>query len=126
MKDFAATMAVAGSGLEAQSRRLRVISENIANVDTPGFRRKMLTFGQEVENGGVRIDDLVLDQAELPRVYDPTHPMADAEGYYEASNVELVLEIADAREAQRSYEANLRIFDQTRQMAQGLLALIKR
>ena len=126
MRDFSTTMAVAGSGLDAQSRRLRIISENIANADTPGFRRKMLTFAQEAERGGVAVTGLALDPAELPKVYDPSHPMADAEGYYEASSVELVLEIADAREAQRSYEANLRIFDQTRQMAQGLLGLIKR
>ncbi|MFN3993360.1 MAG: flagellar basal body rod C-terminal domain-containing protein, partial [Tabrizicola flagellatus] len=67
-----------------------------------------------------------LDRSELARVYDPGHPLADATGHYDGSNVDLVIEIADAREAQRSYEANLRMFDQTRQMTQGLFDLLRR
>ncbi|TVQ58333.1 MAG: flagellar basal body rod protein FlgC [Rhodobacteraceae bacterium] len=124
--DFIRKFNVASTGMEAQSRRLRVISENIANADTPGFQRKVLTFQEAHREGGVRVSGLTLDQTPLPRVYDPSHPMADAEGYYEGSNVSLVIEVADAREAQRSYEANLRMFDQARQMASALLDLIKR
>ena len=67
-----------------------------------------------------------LDRRELTRIYDPGHPLADETGYYDGSNVDLVVEIADAREAQRSYEANLRMFDQARQMAQRLLDLLRR
>ena len=67
-----------------------------------------------------------LDRTERTRVYDPSHPMADESGHYQGSNVDLVIEIADAREAQRSYEANLKMFDQTRQMSRGLLDLLKR
>ena len=67
-----------------------------------------------------------LDQGELVRVYDPTNPLAGEDGYYRGSNVDLVVEIADAREAGRSYEANLRMFDQARQMASALLDLIRR
>ena len=124
--DFLGTYSVAGTGLEAQSRRLRVIAENIANVDTPGFRRKQLTFAEAAADGGVDVTGLQLDQTPLPSVYDPSHPMADEAGYYFGSNVSLVVEIADAREAQRSYEANLRLFDQARQMSSALLDLIKR
>lgn len=120
------TMEIATSGMEAQSRRLRIISENIANADTPGFRRKMLTFDVNSESGGVAVGGVTLDPAELPKIHDPSHPMADPEGYYEGSSVELVIEVADAREAQRSYEANLRIFDQTRRMSSALLDLLKR
>ena len=126
MADLPNVMSVATSGMEAQSRRLRIISENIANADTPGFRRKMLTFDVNSENGGVAVGGVRLDPAELPKIHDPAHPMADAEGYYEGSSVELVMEVADAREAQRSYEANLRIFDQTRRMSAALLDLLKR
>ena len=126
MADLPNVMSVATSGMEAQSRRLRIISENIANADTPGFRRKMLTFDVNSENGGVAVGGVTLDPAELPKIHDPAHPMADAEGYYEGSSVELVMEVADAREAQRSYEANLRIFDQTRRMSSALLDLLKR
>ncbi len=126
MTDFPGVMKVASSGMEAQSRRLRMISENIANADTPGFRRKMLEFNVNGENGGVAVGRVTLDPADLPKIHDPAHPMADADGYYEGSSVELVIEVADAREAQRSYEANLRMFDQTRRMAGALLDLLKR
>jgi flagellar basal-body rod protein FlgC len=124
--DFLSTFSIAGTGMDAQARRLRMISENIANVDTPGFRRKMLAF-EEIANGeGVRVGPTSLDQGELPQIFDPGHPMANDEGYYEGSNVSLVVEIADAREAQRSYEASLRMFDQARQMSSQLLDLLKR
>ncbi|SEA91544.1 flagellar basal body rod protein FlgC [Rubrimonas cliftonensis] len=126
MVDFSDVQKVASSGMQAQSQRLRVIAENIANADTPGFRRKMLAFGVERGTGGVAVDAMAFDNAELPKVYDPSHPMADAEGYYEGSSVRLMVEVADAREAQRSYEANLRIFDQTRRMSASVLDLIKR
>jgi flagellar basal-body rod protein FlgC len=122
--NFLSNFSVAGTGMDAQSRRLRVISENIANADTPGFRRKVLSFA-EAERG-VAVTALTLDQTELPKVYDPAHPLADAQGYHDGSNVSLVVEMADAREAQRSYEANLRMFDQTRQMSGALLDLLKR
>ena len=75
---------------------------------------------------GVGIDQVQLDQRELPKIFDPSHPLADSSGHYAGSNVDLVIEIADAREAQRSYEANLKMFDQTRQMSAGLMDLLRR
>lgn len=124
--DFLSTFSVAGTGMEAQSRRLRVIAENISNADTPGYRRKQLTFEEAQENGGVAVTGLELDQAPLAQVYDPDNPLANDEGYFLGSNVSTVVELTDAREAQRSYEANLRLFDQARQMSSQLLDLIKR
>ena len=124
--DFLSTFSISATGMDAQSRRLRMISENIANVDTPGFRRKMLTFAEALNGDGVTVGRTELDPAELPQVYDPSHPMANEDGFYDGSNVSLVVEIADAREAQRSYEANLRMFDQARQMSSQLLDLLKR
>ena len=67
-----------------------------------------------------------LDRSELVRIYDPGNPLAGADGSYLGSNVDLVVEIADAREANRSYEANLKMFDQARQMASSLLGLLRR
>ena len=64
--------------------------------------------------------------APLASVYDPSNPLADDTGHYDGSNVDLVIEIADAREAQRSYEANLKMFDQARQMTQSLFDLLRR
>ncbi len=130
MSDFRIALAAAASGMQAQSGRLRFVSENIANADTPGYRRKVAPFETLVEGGKptgqVALGKVMLDQSELPAIYDPSHPLANQLGYYDGSNVDLVVEIADAREAQRSYEANLKMFDQTRQMSRALLELLRR
>ena len=128
MGDYANTLAVAASGMEAQSMRLRYISENVANADTPGYRRKVAPFEAAMGHGpgAVSLGDVTLDPADLTRVYDPGNPLAGPDGSYDGSNVDLVMELQDAREAQRSYEANLKLFDQARQMSQGLLELLRR
>lgn len=129
MGDLSASLEVSASGLRAQAQRLRHTSENIANTDTPGYRRKTVSFEEVAgsgEIGGVRTGQVRLDQTDPQRMYDPNHPLADDTGHYDGSNVDLVVEIADAREAQRSYEANLKIFDQARQMSAGLLELLRR
>lgn len=123
-------MGISASGMQAQTERLRHVSENIANVDTPGYRRKTVPF-EEIVSGGertgkVRTGPVELGRGELSRIYDPSHPLADAAGYHDGSNVDLVVEIADAREAQRSYEANLRLFEQARQMSRSVLELLRR
>ncbi|SMX26129.1 Flagellar basal-body rod protein FlgC [Pelagimonas phthalicica] len=129
MSAFSEALSVTASGLKAQANRLRVVSENIANADTPGYRRKTVPF--EVNNADtalarVETGRVNLDRSELTRIHDPSHPLADATGHYQGSNVDLIIEIADAREAQRSYEANLKMFDQTRQMSTGLMDLLRR
>ncbi|HEV8034690.1 MULTISPECIES: flagellar basal body rod protein FlgC [unclassified Yoonia] len=130
MTDFSDAISVATSGMKAQASRLRHVSENIANTDTPGYRRKAITFEEMVNlgrtTGEVAVGEVRLDRSELSRIYDPAHPMADAAGYYQGSNVNLLIEIADAREAQRSYEANLKMFDQVRQMSTALMDLLRR
>ena len=130
MTDLSNALALSASGLKAQSMRLRHVSENIANADTPGYHRKTVAFQEMVEGGrktgAVELGGVQLDRRELTRVYDPGHPLADETGYYDGSNVDLVVEIADAREAQRSYEANLKMFDQARQMSSALMELLRR
>ncbi|MGJ8588570.1 MAG: flagellar basal body rod protein FlgC [Yoonia sp.] len=130
MTDFSDAISVATSGMKAQANRLRHVSENIANTDTPGYRRKAITFEEMVSlgrpTGEVMAGPIRLDQSELSQIYDPAHPLADATGYYQGSNVNLLIEIADAREAQRSYEANLKMFDQVRQMSTALMDLLRR
>ena len=106
--------------------RLRHVSENIANADTPGYRRKMVGFQEAMDTGLVETTPVHLDQTPLESIYDPSNPLADGTGHYDGSNVDLVVEIADAREAQRSYDANLKLFDQTRQMTQSLFDLLRR
>jgi len=130
MSDLSKALDAAASGMRAQSARLRHVSENIANADTPGYRRKLVPFQQAMENGrvgiGVETGRVELDQRELPRMFDPSHPLADDNGHYLGSNVDLVVEIADAREAQRSYEANLKMFEQTRRMSSRLLDILRK
>ena len=130
MSDFSNSLQTAVSGMRAQSSRLRHVSENIANTDTPGYRRKIMNFEQVSKDGArtgeVKSAGISLDRTELTRIFDPAHPMSNEDGYYDGSNVELVVEIADAREAQRSYEANLKMFEQTRKMSSKLLELLRK
>ncbi|MBP7001953.1 flagellar basal body rod protein FlgC [Amaricoccus sp.] len=128
MSDIARTMQASASGMAAQAARLRLSSENIANADTPGYHRKTVSF-EEVVAGDARAvatGPVRLDQAETQRILDPTHPLAGDDGYREGSNVNMMIEIADAREANRSYEANLKMFEQARQMAGSLIDLLRR
>lgn len=130
MSDFSNALSISSSGLRAQAARLRHLSENISNADTPGYRRKLISFEAEMA-GRDRVTEVTpgrvrLDKSELEKIHDPTHPMADETGHYEGSNVDLLIELADAREAQRSYEANLKIFEQTRKMSSGLMDLLRR
>ena len=125
MSELGNSMAASAAGLAAQSSRLRITSENIANVDTPGYRGKQVTFVSDADDV-VRSSRVDLDRSALERVHDPAHPLAGADGYYDGSNVNLMIEIANAREAQRSYEANLRMFDQARQMSSSLMDIIRR
>jgi len=130
MSDFMNSLSASVAGMAAQSTRLRLSAENIANADTPGYRRKLVAFEQVVTGNGepatVRPGVVQPDRTPPERVYDPGHPLAGADGYYQSSNVNLMVEIADAREAQRSYEANLRMFDQTRRMTTSVLDLLRR
>ena len=130
MSDFLKALATSASGMQVQSARLRHVSENIANADTPGYRRKSIPFNEMMESGRttgkVETGAVQLDRRDLPQIYDPSHPLADEAGHYLGSNVDLVVEIADAREAQRSYEANLKMFEQARQMSSRLLEILRK
>ncbi|MEM7526515.1 MAG: flagellar basal body rod C-terminal domain-containing protein [Pseudomonadota bacterium] len=128
--DLKKSMMTAASAMGAQSLRMRLVSENIANNDTPGYRRKLTTFearmdratgAMEVRPGRVRLGDGAMREE-----YDPGHPLADGRGMVSFSNVDPVVEIADAREASRAYEASLSLFDQARRMRSSLLELIRR
>lgn len=127
---FSTALSIAASGMRSQASRITHVSENIANADTPGYRRKLISFepdhAMDAVPGSVTTGRVQLDQTPLPQVYDPTHPLADETGHYTGSNVDMVVEIADARQAQRSYEANLRVFDQVRQMSSSLADLLRR
>ncbi|WP_421759595.1 flagellar basal body rod protein FlgC [Devosia sp.] len=136
MNDFLSSMRIAATGLHAQTARMRVLAENLANADsagkTPGedpYRRKIPTFKSVMDNdiGGevVKIGKIALDQSEFQSRYEPGHPAADANGYVKYPNVNALIETMDMREAQRSYEANLNVVTVTRQMLGQTIDLLK-
>lgn len=130
MHDLVKAMQSAASGMSAQSFRLRIVGENVANVDTPGFQRKTVSFVNEMDRAlemtRVMPGQVVLDQSDPRETYEPGHPMANERGLVTYSNVNPLIEIADAREAQRSYQANMSIFDQARDMVSSTLDLLRR
>jgi len=127
MADFLSSLKIAASGLTAQSARIRVIAENIANADSAGrtpdddpYRRRIPTFEavMDKQSGGmtVRLGRLGYDMSAFNSRYEPGHPAADASGYVRYPNVNTLIETVDMREAQRTYEANLNVVTVTRQM----------
>ena len=130
MHDFLKALSASSSGMRAQGARLRIASENLANADSAGYQRKTINFTDLVDRGTgattVAIDRVDLDNSPLKLTYDPSHPLANAEGYVAGSNVNMLTEVADAREARRSYDANVSMFDQTRRMYGQILDLLRR
>ncbi|WP_454848187.1 flagellar basal body rod protein FlgC [Rhizobium binxianense] len=136
MDPLSAAMKIAGSGLEAQSTRLRIVSENIANArstgDTPGadpYRRKTITFGQEMDRANgvetVNVEKIGVDEGDFVTEYDPSNPAADEKGVVKLPNVNILIEMADMREANRSYDANLQTIKQTRDLISSTIDLLK-
>ncbi|MBY5536707.1 flagellar basal body rod protein FlgC [Rhizobium leguminosarum] len=136
MDPLSAAMKIAGSGLEAQSTRLRIVSENIANArstgDTPGadpYRRKTITFGQQMDRSNgvetVGVKKVGVDEGDFSIEFDPSNPAADQKGVVKLPNVNILVEMADMREANRSYDANLQTIKQTRDLISSTIDLLK-
>lgn len=134
--DISKAIAISASGMDAQTARLRVIAENLANQDstgsTPGaepYRRKTITFedrlDKEIGVDTVRVRNVGVDKSDLPKRYDPSHPAAGADGYVRIPNVNSFVEIMDMREAQRGYSANLNVMEVTRTMLTRTIDLLK-
>jgi flagellar basal-body rod protein FlgC len=134
--DVSSVFAISGSGLHAQSARMKVVAENIANADTtptaPGqkpYQRKVITFKDEFNKAlgayEVKVAGIRKDNSSFVKKFDPNHPAADPEGYVLAPNVKPILEGMDMREAQRNYEANLNTIDAARQMLLHTIDLLR-
>jgi flagellar basal-body rod protein FlgC len=134
--EFLQSLRIATSGLRAQSGRMRVIAENLANAEstarTPGgdpYRRKVATFvssfDRELAAQTVGLGKVEPDRSDFTTRYEPGHPAADASGYVKYPNVNALIETADLREAQRSYEANLNIVTATRRMILKTLDILR-
>ena len=130
------SLRIAASGLQAQSVRLRVISENIANAQSTGsepggdpYVRKTVTFDSELDRTlGVnltKVKSIGLDSTPFKLEHDPGNPAADDKGMVKMPNVDLLVELADMREANRSYEANLQVAKQSADMLNTTVGLMK-
>jgi flagellar basal-body rod protein FlgC len=135
--DLNASMVIAASGMRAQSNRMRVIAENIANASstasTPNgdpYRRKVATvksdFDRDLGATLVQAGKPVNDMSEFRSQYDPGNPAADKQGYVKLPNVNPLVEVMDMREAQRSYEADLNVMEATKSMLSRTVDLLKR
>ncbi|MEQ8403072.1 MAG: flagellar basal body rod protein FlgC [Roseitalea porphyridii] len=136
MDALTASLKVAGSGLHAESTRLRVVSENIANAsstgDTPGadpYARKTIAFQSALDRASqvsmVEIDKISVDRTAFVQEFDPSHPAADPDGYVKLPNVNPIVEMADMREANRSYQANLQVLKQARELISMTIDLMR-
>lgn len=138
MSDLYGAMTISAYGMKAQSQRVRVIAENMANSATaptkPGeepYRRKTVTFKNEMDRHKgmdlVQVDKIDEDRKhDFLMKYMPDHPGADANGYVKMPNVDPIIETMDMREAQRTYEANLGMIDQSRSMIMQTIDILRR
>ncbi len=136
MTDLMKSMNISAAGMKAQGTRLRVLSENVANAGSTAltpqgepYRRKLVTFGstldRELGMELVEVKNVTRDPSEFGLRYQPGHPAADTSGYVKTSNVNTMVEMTDMREAQRSYEANLRVMQAARTMLQRTIELLR-
>lgn len=134
--DFLNSMKVAASGLRAQSGRMRIIAENIANADSTAttqgadpYRRKMPSFktalDRETGVSVVEMGPVRKDSSDFKTRFEPGHPAANDQGYVKLPNVSTLIETVDMRQAQRSYEANLNVIQSTRTMMQRTLDILR-
>jgi flagellar basal-body rod protein FlgC len=134
--DFSKSMAVAASGLRAQTDRMKTIAENIANANSTSptkggepYRRKIATitqnFNDELGATLVNSGKPLPDKSDFKSQYDPGNPNADAQGYVKLPNVDSLVEIMDMRDAQRSYEADLTMMQTSKQMMASTVDLLK-
>ncbi len=134
---------ISASGLSAERTRMEVVARNIANAHATRtaqggpYRRQEVVFAAVLDDqlrgrrsgqsgsGGVQVVDIVDDASELPRVFNPGHPDANAEGFVVMPNVQLPIEMIDLMTANRAYEANLKVLQAFRQQAETALTLLR-
>lgn len=141
--DLLTALRISASGMSAQRTRLNVLSSNLANANSTRsadgsgpYKRKDPIF-QEVSAdtfdktldkaskklSAVTVSEIVTDDRPGPRLYDPTHPDADKEGYVTMSNVNVVTELTDIMGTSRSYEANVTAIRAAKEMVASALSI---
>lgn len=131
-----ASMSISGAGLEAQSNRLRIVSENLANANTTGtkpgedpYQRKTISFATVLDRVAgaqtVYVKEIGVDQAEFKLEFNPGHVAADDKGMVKLPNVNSLIEMSDMREAVQSYEANVQALKQARSLIQMTIDMMR-
>ncbi len=142
----------ASNGLEAQRLRMEIISQNVANASTPGYKRKIAIFAPKTNDAfgiimarqlgikeedllnfisgnqvtrGVQVSEVAIDQTPGQKMYMPQHPNADKDGYVEMSNVDSLMEMLEMMYATRGYKANLSIVEMAKSAARETLNIGK-
>jgi len=135
--DFFSALQIAAYGMRAQSGRMRVIAENLANADSVSnsatgepYRRRIPAmvsqFDRELSANVVEMIEPIADQTEFRMQFDPGNPRANAQGYVQMPNVNALVEMMDMRDAQRSYEANIQALEGARAMLVRTIDLLRR
>ena len=136
MDDLLKTFRISSAGMRVQGARLRVISQNVANADSlpqdpngKPYRRQSISFKNELDRAvgldTVRVNKVQPDMSSFGKRYEPNHPAADADGYVLTPNVNMLVELTDMREAQRSYEANLNVIKSSRSMLMSTIDVLR-
>lgn len=135
--DLMDTMHISAAGMRAQSERLKIVSQNIANAEAVGttdgreapYRRKTISFRNELDRATganmVKVNKVGLDRSDYDKRYDPSHPYADEQGYVLYPNVNPIMEMMDMREARRGYEANLNVIESSKSMLTQTISLLR-
>jgi flagellar basal-body rod protein FlgC len=134
--DLNTSLQVSAAGMDAQTARIKIVAENLANQNTTGstpgaeaYRRRTVSFQSSldkvlgVETVGVK--KVGVDKSDQPLKYDPGNPAADKNGYVKMPNVNSFVELMDMRDAEQAYSANLNVASTTRTMLNRTLDLIK-
>ena len=134
--DLIDSVHISSAGLGAQSQRLKVIAQNVANAESVGtragqepYRRKTVSFKETLDKESgvplVQAAKIGVDRSNFNKRYEPTNPEADKDGFVLYPNVNTMLEMVDMREARRAYEANLNMIEASKSMYTDTLNLIK-
>ncbi len=134
--DLLKALNISTAGLKAQSARMRIIAENLANSSTTAtspdevpYRRKTIVFKNVLDRLTstklVKVAKYGLDPSDFRKRHDPNHPAADDKGFVKLPNVTSMTEMMDMQEAQRSYEANLSVIEAAKGMLQRTIDLLR-
>ena len=134
--DLTTALRVSGAGMDAQTARIRIVAENLANQNTTGpnpgadaYRRRVISFHNRLDHSlgveTVRVKNVGRDKSEQPTRYEPGNPAANKDGYVKTPNVNSFIELMDMRDAEHAYNANLNVASTTRSMLNKTIELLK-